>query len=214
MVPVRAHARSASGGIAGDLSGLPPWISRVLRHSSQVPAQTIERTKLARVSAGVISSAGSRATACSRSSRTAPSVARLRLVVRSCAPLRSAQWSLSKRPRCTRARRIGGGHRAACDCATRDAAPRMTSRLGAPAREPPRPSPTHAVPISGSPSLGRRHGTPRRGARATSPSHRPPAGQRAGRWVGWELADRWNEPPHRSTETAISAQQGDPSKRR
>jgi hypothetical protein len=30
----------------------------------------------------------------------------------------------------------------------------------------------------------------------------------------WELADRWNEPFHRRAETSISAQQGDPSKRR
>ncbi len=63
-------------------------------------------------------------------------MARLHLAVRSCAPLRSARWFPSDWPRCTRARRVGRGRRAARDCATRDAASRTTSRLGAPARRP------------------------------------------------------------------------------
>jgi hypothetical protein len=131
--------------------------------------------------------------------------------VRSCAPLRSARWFPSDWPRCTRARRNACGRRAACDCATRDAASHTTSRLGAPARRPLRrgvrchahpgalPLPVHRSARALSPPADPR-----------SPPHRPTAGQRARWWVGESsriggmrcsiTAPRLPNPPRRTTQ--------------
>ncbi len=148
-----------------------------------------------------------------RSSKTAPSEARLRLAVRSCAPLRSARWFPSDWPRCTRARRIGRGHRAACDCATRDAASHTTSRLGASARTPLRtlvdsrhpgcdvddghttkrcalPRAPGALPLPVHRNAARSPPGSRNSQDPGLPSPRPTAGQRAGRGCGYSPNQR------------------------
>jgi hypothetical protein len=174
-------------------------MSHVLRHSWWHPAQTVDKSILEQLYAPCVFPGLIVHDSGTRSSRSAPSAARLRLAVKSCAPLRSAQWFPTEWPRCTRARRIVGGQRGARDCATRDAAAHTTSRLGAPARRPVRPTrsqiPGSDVSVVGTAAkkcalprapgalprpVHRTISTPTPPTDPGAPPHRPTAGQRAG----------------------------------